>query len=507
MESIKQDIDKCLDGLGGLFTRDSRNSGEDAIASAQAINHLDGIEALTGALSLTPAPPPALTPVAALPNINDDDVKRRGKEAYMLWLHLKDGSNCTTVEESLRLACLVMFDDSAELYEEANKHLNRYMEVQNKVATGLAVKLTGNGIMQEVLTFLTNDVAGTAIAEAKAFVEATREVSEELIASIIAEEASSELSKAKKAAKKAAAQKAKAAARAIAEKEAAEKKAAEAKAIAEQAAAAEKAKAEAEAKEAAERAKAEAAARKARHEEAEAARKAAAREAAAREAVARAARQETAARETAAAKSTKAPKISAEEARKAHEEQLKRAREQAEQQKKFLAKADNMSDRRGDKMTELRRQKALEEQRQKALEEQRRQKAIDEQRQKALEEQRKIAKMKEDQRKKTIEDQRRQKQLKEDHETQAAIKLVNEFEENERRKTEQLEAERHERENCGVCFEPYGSGMKQRMACHCDKSVRECTMCLGCLLVMAERTEPRCMCGRDKVVFREWRTK
>ena len=45
------------------------------------------------------------------------------------------------------------------------------------------------------------------------------------------------------------------------------------------------------------------------------------------------------------------------------------------------------------------------------------------------------------------------------------------------------------------------------MSRRCGDSQHECVMCLQCLLGMANGKDARCICGRDKVVFKMWQPK
>ena len=65
---------------------------------------------------------------------------------------------------------------------------------------------------------------------------------------------------------------------------------------------------------------------------------------------------------------------------------------------------------------------------------------------------------------------------------------------------------------CRVCCEPYDERRKLSMFCKCGmpESQHECVMCLQCLLELANATEgkdARCVCGRDKVIFKMWEPK
>jgi len=106
------------------------------------------------------------------------------------------------------------------------------------------------------------------------------------------------------------------------------------------------------------------------------------------------------------------------------------------------------------------------------------------------------------------ERERKERAEREKRAEREAIKQVKEFErlEAERLEAERLKAERLEAKTCGVCFKPYGTGMQQAMARKCGDGP-ECSMCLECLLGIAHSKGTRCLCGRDNLDVRQWRTK
>jgi len=179
-------------------------------------------------------------------------------------------------------------------------------------------------------------------------------------------------------------------------------------------------------------------------------------------------------------------KAATEAARKDREKALESAKKEAKSKAEALRKASKLSRRDGEQLAQqrIKEQLALEQQHKKRLEEhrlmqQKHRKEIDEQL--ALEQmhRKNIERLREEQREL---DEQRLRHI-------AEIQRLQEIEESV---------------TCGVCFEVYGAGMAQAMTCRCA-GTSQCTMCLGCLLKMAQNTHQRCMCGRDKVVFAEWR--
>jgi hypothetical protein len=175
-------------------------------------------------------------------------------------------------------------------------------------------------------------------------------------------------------------------------------------------------------------------------------------------------------------------KAATEAARRDREKALESAKKEAKSKAEALRKASKLS--RRDDVSRIKEQLALEQQHKKRLEEhrlmqQKHRKEIDEQL--ALEQMHRanIERLRKEQREL---DEQRLRHI-------AEIQRLQEIEDSV---------------TCGVCFEAYGAGMAQAMTCRCA-GTSQCTMCLGCLLKMAQNTHQRCMCGRDKVVFAEWR--
>jgi hypothetical protein len=175
-------------------------------------------------------------------------------------------------------------------------------------------------------------------------------------------------------------------------------------------------------------------------------------------------------------------KAATEAARKDRDKALESAKKEAKSKAEALRKAAKLSRRDG--VSRINEQLALEQQHKKRLEEHRllveiHRKEIDEQL--ALEQMHRanLERLREEQREL---DEQRLRHI-------AEIQRLQEIEDSV---------------TCGVCFEAYGAGMAQAMTCRCA-GTSQCTMCLGCLLKMAQNTHQRCMCGRDKVVFAEWR--